>query len=134
VASAPVVKFKLPDSSFWTGVIALVAVSSAATYFVFGFMSEADELQEAAFELEKDQIELRHLVTQITQSTDKITVKVGENTMQIMENREAIIENREAIIENREAIDRLNDVVLDIQENIELLVCDRFPERPDCQL
>ena len=127
MASAPVVKFKLPDSSFWTGVIALVAVSSAATYFVFGFMSEADELQEAAFELEKDQIELRHLVTQITQSTDKITVKVGENTMQIME-------NREAIIENREAIDRLNDVVLDIQENIELLVCDRFPERPDCQL
>ena len=127
MAAAPVVKFKLPDSSFWTGVIALVAVSSAATYFVFGFMSEADELQEAAFELEKDQIELRHLVTQITQSTDKITVKVGENTMQIME-------NREAIIENREAIDRLNDVVLDIQENIELLVCDRFPERPDCQL
>jgi len=116
VADAPIVKLKPPGPSFWTGVIALTAVGSAATYFAFGFMSEADELQEAAFELEIDQIELRHLVER---STEEITDKVNENTMQIMA--------------NKEAIDQLNTIVLDIQENVDLLVCDRFPERPDCR-
>ncbi|MCY4287256.1 MAG: hypothetical protein OXC63_01520 [Aestuariivita sp.] len=60
-------------------------------------MSEADELPESAFELEIDQIELRHLVIQ---STDKITAKVNENTMQMMA--------------NKEAINQLNAIVLDI--------------------
>lgn len=114
--STPIVKFNLPDSSFWTGVIALIAVASAVTYFVFGFMSEADELQKTGFELEKDQIELRQLVTQ---STEQITAKVNENTTQI--------------IQNTEAINQLNTVVLSIRENVKLLVCDRFPEQSECQ-
>lgn len=64
-------KMKYPPASFWTSIIAVVAIISAVAVFIEYFTSKAQVLALQAQELESDQKDLRVWTGEISDQVDK---------------------------------------------------------------
>jgi len=102
-------RMKFPSASFWTSILAFVAILSAIVAFVQYFMAQAQELKD-------DQRELRGW-------TKEISEQVDENTTALAMIFDQVNENTVTLERNSEEIMKLTEEISTINSGIEFLLC-----------